>query len=474
MVYSRGYYSLLGIAIVVGSFMGPTKHETAAMWSWLQGDQSESAQQYREGREALDREDWDAAIRAFEKAREDESRADAALYWIAYAQNKKGNAAPALETIEALKESYPDSRWVREARALEMEIGGPSRPSRPPRGPRGSEDEDLELKLMALNSLMHADEEEAVPLLEQMLQGDHPTKLKERALFVLAQSSSARAQEVVAGLARDDSNSELQEKAIKYMGIHGGSKSLQLLGELYETVQNKDAKKAILHSFMVADEEAPLLEAARNEQDLELRGAAIHWLGVMDAESELWDLYQRESSDEMKEKILHALFIGDGSERLLAVARDKSESEDVRLQAIHWLGVSDATDELWALYQDESSIEVKKRILHGLFLSDDTDKLAQIARNGSEEFELRKEAIHNLGLVGDESRPMLLEIYNTESDLELKKQVLHALFLDEADTELIDIARRETDRELKKTAVHWLSLIDSKASRDFLMEILNK
>ncbi len=190
----------MSIVIVTGSFLGPTKHKTGAMWSWLQGDQSESAQHYREGREALDRGDWDAAIQAFEKAGEDESRADAALYWIAYAQNKKGDAALALETIEALKESHPDSRWVREARALEMEIGGSSRPSRASLSPRGSDDEDLELKLMALNSLMHADEEEAVPLLEQMLQGDHPTKLKERALFVLAQSSSDRAREVVAGI----------------------------------------------------------------------------------------------------------------------------------------------------------------------------------------------------------------------------------------------------------------------------------
>lgn len=472
MVHNRGFYSLLSLVFVVGSFMGPNENGTGPMWSWLQDDQSESAQHYREGREALDRSDWDTAIQAFEKAREDASRADAALYWVAYAQNKKGDAAIALETVELLKQSYPDSRWVREARALEMEIGGPSRGSKAPRG--SEKDEDLELKLMALNSLMHADEDEAVPLLEQMLQGDHPTKLKEKALFVLAQSSSARAQEIVAGLARDDSNPELQEKAIKYMGIHGGRENLQLLSELYDTVRNEEARKAILHSFMVAGEKEPLLEAARNEQDLELRGSAIHWLGVMDAEDELWDLYQQESSDELKEKILHALFIGDGSDRLLEVARDKSESEDVRLQAIHWLGVSDATDELWALYQDESSIEVKKRILHGLFLSDDADKLAQIARSGSEDPELRKAAIHNLGLVGDESRPILLEIYNTESDQETKKQVLHALFLDEADTELIDIARRETDRVLKKTAVHWLSLIDSKASRDYLMEILNK
>ena len=117
----RGFYSLLSFVIVVGSFMGPSENPAKSKWSWLQGDQSESAQHYREGREALDRSDWDAAIRAFEKASEDESRADAALYWIAYAQNKKGNAAAALETIEALKQSYPDSRWVREARALEMD-----------------------------------------------------------------------------------------------------------------------------------------------------------------------------------------------------------------------------------------------------------------------------------------------------------------------------------------------------------------
>jgi tetratricopeptide (TPR) repeat protein len=288
MEHYMGFKSLITITtIIVSSMLSYPEHEEKNLWSWLQTEQSEAAQAYREGREAIDRGDWDAAIDAFERAADmDESRKDAALYWIAYAQNKKGDPAKALETIEALKENHPDSRWVREAKALEMEIQGTSR-----RSIGTEEDEDMELKLMALNSLMHADEDEAVPLLEELLKSDQPTKLKERALFVLAQSGSSRAFEVVAGIARSDADPELQEKAIQYIGIHGRRENIALLSELYETVASVETKKKILHSFMVADEKERLLQAATGEDDPELRGSAIHWLGVMDAEDELWDLY---------------------------------------------------------------------------------------------------------------------------------------------------------------------------------------
>lgn len=465
----RSFYNLITVAIFVGSLSGYTEHEKTGLWAWLQGDQSEAARLYQEGQQALDDSDWQAAISSFEKAKEaDESRADAALYWIAYCRHKLRERTEALQTIRELRRGYPDSRWIKDADALALEI----------RGARGgqttsTEDQDMELKLMALNSLMQADPEKAVPLLEEFLTGDQPTKLKQRALFVLAQSGSDRAFEIVAEAARNGAEPDLQSKAIKYLGIHGSSRNIDLLADLYTELSNRDAKKAILHGFMVAEEKERLLALAREEQDPELRGQAIHWLGVMDSEEELWQLYQNESSQELKKKILHALFIGDGSEHLAEVARDRSQPEDLRKQAIHWLGVSDATDELWSLYPTETSRDLKKQILHGLFLSDEADKLAQIARNQSEAEELRKAAIHNLGLVGD-TGPVLLEIYGTESDLEIRGQVLHSLFLQEAAGQLIDIARNETDSELKKKAVHWISLIDTDEARDFLMEILRK
>ncbi len=224
----------------------------------------------------------------------------------------------------------------------------------------------------------------------------------------------------------------------------------------------------------MADEQDRLLRVAREETDLELRGQAIHLLGTMEAEDELWQLYQNESSIEIKKKILHALSLGDSHGRLLAVARDRSQPEELRLRAVHALGVSDATEELWALYQEESSIEVKKRILHGLFLSDDVEKIAQVARNTSESTELREAAIHNLGLIDNAARSILLEIYSDASDRDLRKQVLHSLFLQDAAGELIDIARQETDSELKKQAVHWIALSDSDEAKAFLLEILKQ
>lgn len=475
MLAVGGFHSLLLIVMFAGYLPRPSELEEKTYWSWLQEDESESAKFYREGKDALDRGEWDRAIRAFQKASEDPQRADAALYWIAYAQNKKGDAAPALDTLETLVEEYPDSRWIKDARALELEIRGPSPTPRPRPAPvPEEEEEDLELKLMALNSLMHADEEEAVPMLEEFLRGDHSTRLKERALFVLAQGGSEKALKVVADFARNEKEPELQEKAIRYLGVHGRRESMRLLNELYHTVERPETKKAILHSFMIADEQQRLLQVAKAEKDPELRGAAIHWLGVMNAGDELWQLYRNETSAEIKEKILHALFVGGGRERLLSVAQNRSEPEEVRLQAIHWLGVSDAGDELWQIFQQESSLEVKERILHGLFLSGDVDKLAQVARDGSQPTVLRQAAIHNLGISGKGSRPLLLEIYNGESDPEAKKQVLHSLFIQDGATELVDIARGESDPELKKQAVHWLSLMDSDEAKAFLLEILKK
>ncbi len=50
-------------------------------------------------------------------------------------------------------------------------------------------------------------------------------RLKERALFVLAQSNSPRAREVLRNIAKGGSTPELQSQAIQYLGVHGGPES---------------------------------------------------------------------------------------------------------------------------------------------------------------------------------------------------------------------------------------------------------
>lgn len=425
----------------------------------------EANQAYERGREALDRGSWQEAVEAFALAAEDKALADAGLFWQAYAYSKIPDAKRALELISSLESRYPKSTWRDDAQRLAAEIRGST---------RGASSDDEDLKLMALNGLMQADEEAAIPVLEEFLTSEKSTRLKERALFVLAQSESEKAHAILARVARGERDPELQRQAIRYLGVHGSDRGLALLADLYRGLSSTEARATVLESFMIAGDEKRLLDLAKNEPDPELRGRAIQLLGTMDASAELWELYQRETSEDVKEKMLQAFMVAGDEEHLLAVARDRRQSEELRGSAIQLLGAEGAEEALWQLFQGESSLETKKQVLHALFVAGDHQKIAQVATDKAQPPEIRRAAIESLGVSGEEAVPALLGLYRSETDREVKKQVLEALFINDAVKELIEIARAESDPELKRRAVEKISLIGSKEAKDFLMEILRK
>lgn len=368
-------------------------------------------EQYERGTEAIEREDWDTAIRTFQEAVEAGTRrTDAALYWKAYAQNKAGRRPEAVATLEDLKKRFPQSRWLRQAQALDLEIRQAS--GQAP-NPENVADEDL--KLMALNALMNMDAERAVPLLEKLLAGSTSRRLRERALFVLCQSGSPRAREIVVRMARGQEDPDLQRKAIEYLGLFGGPESRQTLAEVYAASSDAEAKKAVLRSFMLAGEKGRLLAAAKGEADPDLRRVAIQQLGVMGAQEELWTLYQSETAVSVKRALINALFIGGNADRLTELARGEKEPQ-LRREAITHLG------------------------------------LIGRERTGA----------------------LLISLYNAEKDPQVKKAVLQGLFLQGNAEAMVEIARNEKDPGLRKDAVGHLSHMNSKLATEFLLEILNK
>lgn len=366
---------------------------------------------YEEGTDAIDEEEWARAVRQFERVvAMAGKRADAALYWKAYALHRDGRRSDALAAIAQLKSTAPKSRWLDDAKALEIEIRQESG-----QRPAVESQSDEEMKLIAINSLMHSDSEEAVPMLEKFLTGSASVKLKKKALFVLSQGGSARARQVVTEIARGQRNPQLQGEALKYLGLFGGEQSRQALAEIYASTSDIAVKKKVLHSFMLSGDKARVIAAARGEKDPALRDVAVKTLGIMGAE-----------------------------------------------------------EELWQLYKSETSVPVRKGILHALFIGGAVDKLAEALRTERDP-ELRAAAIHSLGLAGGaKSGELLVATYKAETNPEVRKKVMHALFLQGNGAALVQIARAESNPELRKSAVHWLSLMDSKEAKAYMLEILNK
>ena len=365
---------------------------------------------YRQGSDALDKHQWQTAVGKFnELASLHDDQADAALYWKAYAQNKLGQREEALATLSELEQSFPHSHWLKDARALQLEV---RQASGQKVLPQDQPDEDL--KLLAINALMNSDPERALPLLQKLLQSNQPEALKERALFVLTQSGSPAARQAVVQIARRNSDPELQKKALDDLALFGGADSRKMLADVYASSNDPAVKREILHGYMISGDRDRLLALAKAEKSPELRKDAIHELGIMGAQDMLWQLYTQEPSKQVKVEILHSMFIGGNTQRLIEVARTESDP-DLRQAAVRSLGL----------------------------------------------------------MGGQRTDGALLSIYEGEKNNQVREAVLNALFIQGNVHELIQIARKETNPELKRAAVSKLALMKSKEATDYMLEILN-
>jgi HEAT repeat protein len=336
-------------------------------------------------------------------------RVDAALYWKAYAQNRIGQRAEALATIAELTKAYPNSRYVRSAKALEVEVRGAAGQTVTP---DSQADEDI--KIMAIQSLQHREPEQAVPLLEKVLDGNATPRVKANALYVLALSNSPRAREILKNIARGTSNPDLQMRAIQYLGVHGGQESRAALAEVYAATTDVDIKKRILRSFLTSGDKARLLTAAQTEQNPELRSEAVRQLGAMGAQDEVWQLYQKETSPDVKKRIIEAMFVSGNATRLIELAKSERDPQ------------------------------------------------------------LRRTAIRNLGVMGSKrTGDALVELYATEKEPEIRRLVIEGLFVQGNAASLVAIARKEQDIAMKKAIVERLSHMQDKVAVDYMAEILN-
>ena len=280
---------------------------------------------YEEGQEAIERAQWAQAVERFTTLVSAKApRADAALYWRAYSFDKLNRQPEALTSVAELLKAYPSSRWLADARALEIQV---RQRAGQPVSPEVQADE--ELKLFAIQGLQHQDPDQAIPMLEKLLQGTSSPRLKERALFVLAQSDAPRARQLLTTFARGGTNPDLQLKAIRYLGMMGGSPAnRQLLGEIYATSTDLEVKRQILRAFMMAGDRERVLAAATSEKSPELRAEAVRQLGMMGANNELWQLYQKEPDAEVKEQLIRGFFMsgdsGAGSSRSPTTTRIQS------------------------------------------------------------------------------------------------------------------------------------------------------
>jgi HEAT repeat protein len=336
------------------------------------------------------------------------NKVDGAFYWKAYTQVRKRQMADALTTLEVMQKKFTGSRWSKDAKALEVEARQASGQAVFP-----DAQADEELKLLALRGIMQSDPDRGVPMIEQLLAGNSSAQVKENALFVLSLSRTARAREIISAVAKGGANPDLQLRAVRYLGAMGGAENRQVLDDVYRSTVDTSIKRAVIRSFMTSGNRERLLSIAGSETSPELRGEAIQLLGAMRATPELSELYGR-----------------------------------------------------------ESSVDIRKHIMQALLVTGNADKLVELANSERDE-QLRRFAVRNLGVMSaSKTGEALRALYASESNPEVKKEVINALFGQRNAAALVDLARAEKDPAVKREIVSKLSVMKSKEATDYLIELL--
>ena len=261
---------------------------------------------------------------------------------------------------------------------------------------------DETVKLAAVEALMAAPPEKAVPILTNVLQGNGSDELKSRALFVLTQTDAPQVEEVLLAYA-EDSEGSLQTEAIRMIGIHGDDALLDELMPLYRA-GDEEVRKSVLSAFLIADRPESVLQIAKEAETDDEFEAAVTMLGAMEATSMLAELKDHSKASA---RLVQAYAVAGDSESLLAMARDDSD-RDRQLQAIQGLGIAGGDDvggHLVEIYKGSTDPAIKEAALQGLQIAGDDQALLTLYQSSTD---------------SEEKAELLKQLVLTDSDLALE------------------------------------------------------
>jgi HEAT repeat protein len=260
-------------------------------------------------------------------------------------------------------------------------------------------EENESLKMSALEALISAPPERALPIVTKVLSGDSSPVLKERALFILSQIELPEAQDLLVQTARSG-EANLRLEAIRMIGIGGQSQSLAALGDIYAS-GDSETKDAVLQAYLIADDKDAVYRAALDSKDPEEFENAVQVLGAMGATEELRQLRDRPGAAEV---LIDAYAVAGDVETLTALATDGSDPER-QAQAIRALGIaggSEVGSVLSDIYRNSGEAKVREAALEGLLISDDDQAVLALFRESDDAAE-RKELLQTLVMMDSDA-----------------------------------------------------------------------
>lgn len=237
---------------------------------------------YMAGTKAMNEQRWANAIQAFDRviATRTGDRVDGALYWKAYSLTQLSKRADASASCAQLQSQFPSSSWKNECKTLLLRHSVGKSIGSDRSGPSAS-DEDDDLKVLALNSLVNQDPTKALPILRGVLTGNQSEEMKQHAIFVLTQSKAPEAAKLLQDAITGKMGPAMQALAIPQVGVFEGRRMNDTLVEVFHSTADPSVKEAIVSALFISKDSPRMVELARAEKNVEMKREIVSQLALM-------------------------------------------------------------------------------------------------------------------------------------------------------------------------------------------------
>ncbi len=423
-----------------------TSNRTAA-----QTEAAAAAAVFRSARDMITDGEWAKAQQKFSdyvSSYPNEKNLDAALYWLAYSQQKLEKFDDCRKTINQLFEKYPESNWLDDARVLLVQVPGAyvidsahayvidsAQTPKPVRVPGGA---DVAIA-PAEPVIVYGQGPQGPP------KATAPVAVGQGIGIGVGGDGEAKIWRVDEFGATNDDDDPCEFKivvlqALFQTDVQRGivTASEWLKPGSTQTVRCKSAALTLLGRHGGKAVTPVILGVARSEPDLKLRARAISTLGATNDDSvidALRDFALTSPENDIVEASLYALSKHTGERAIsvlsdIAISGKTTSQRRLAISSISTRPGEPAVDALFRIYDADQSVEIRKAVISG-FANRKSEragtKLFEIARS-SDNIELRKAAIGALSRrSGDKAVEFLLNLYDTEKNEELKDQIVNSL-----------------------------------------------
>jgi HEAT repeat protein len=258
-------------------------------------------------------------------------------------------------------------------------------------------DDAEELRIAAVEALITAPADKALPVITKVLTANHSNEVKEAALFILSQIDRPEAHNLLLDVARQQ-NGELRLEAIRMIGIGGDTETLASLQGLY-TTGDQDVRGAVLEAYLIAGDKKAVFDIAVNAKGDDFEDA-VDMLGAMGAREELRALRGKMGPSET---LINAYAVSGDFDELRKMAFDGSEpkTQILAIEAMGIVGGSEVSTTLVQIYRDAKSAGVREAALDGMMIAGHDTGVLELYRASADPAE-KKQLLEMLVTMGSD------------------------------------------------------------------------